>query len=235
MGFLTDALNLGFGIEKMNYEKRMQEKTWEREDTAVERRVADLKAAGLSPTLAAGSAAQTSSPIDVTQPRMEDTGAEKAATMMGMLRMKEDISKTQADTALSKLQAEGVKTQTLLNEENIRLSQAERERRREEINALKWSNLVRKHDWDILKDSPLRSDERNIARDAEGILNFINGLVGKAVPGTPAGSSWFGTVDRLMHSTPMPKAPQKRGWPFNSFDGPSSGTDMHNRASTRPR
>lgn len=61
--------NLQYQKDALRWQKAAQEKTWTREDNAVQRRVADLRAAGLSPTLAAGSAAETHTPIKVDAPQ----------------------------------------------------------------------------------------------------------------------------------------------------------------------
>lgn len=56
--------NLQFQNENLQYQKNLQEQIFAREDNAVQRRVDDLVAAGLSPTLAAGSAANAGQAIE---------------------------------------------------------------------------------------------------------------------------------------------------------------------------
>lgn len=56
--------NLQFQNENLQYQKNLQKQIFAREDNAVQRRVDDLVAAGLSPTLAAGSAANAGQAIE---------------------------------------------------------------------------------------------------------------------------------------------------------------------------
>lgn len=83
-----------------------------REDNAVQRRVADLRAAGLSPTLAAGSAAQTMSPVQIGPDQRVDPGAALAAGLQPILAASQ-LGKTAADTKLAESQAQNVQYDTM--------------------------------------------------------------------------------------------------------------------------
>lgn len=63
--------NIKFQRETNAKNEALMREGWARDDTAVQRRAADLEAAGQSPLLAAGSAANPSTPISTVAPRQD--------------------------------------------------------------------------------------------------------------------------------------------------------------------
>lgn len=66
----TNAANIAFQKEANAQNEALMREAWSRDDSAVLRRAQDLQRAGLSKTLAAGSAAAASSPVKLEAPRV---------------------------------------------------------------------------------------------------------------------------------------------------------------------
>lgn len=79
-GLTGSILNYKTAKDTLNYQKNLQQQIFNREDTAVQRRVADLKAAGLSPMLAAGNGASAGAAINVSSPELNTNQFASAIT-----------------------------------------------------------------------------------------------------------------------------------------------------------
>ena len=130
-GAATDIANIGIGIANYNlqkkmfkYQKALQERIFQREDTAVQRRVSDLEAAGMSKVLAAGQGAGTGGVVSTTTPQMTAVPdvSNRVTQALNLMQMRADISNTSAQGELIKAQKVAAESQAQKNQSDVALN-----------------------------------------------------------------------------------------------------------------
>lgn len=107
------------------YNKDLNAQKMAREDNAVQRRAADLRAAGLSKTLAAGSAASSQAGDQVSPPKL--TRFDKFSQGLQLGQQITDIMSAGAKADLDRAQATGIAQQNQVREAQIKLYQQQLE------------------------------------------------------------------------------------------------------------
>lgn len=142
--------------KQLEYQKQVQQTTWDREDNAVQRKASDLEAAGMSKTLAAGGSAQTSAPINVTAPQANFNASTKADNLISSMKQSAEIHRTKAENKLI--------------DQNVRNAQLQ--------------NEILTHDFKKMKDLGLSTKSSGMTRQLAEGGNMLGTLLYNATEGS---------------------------------------------------
>ncbi len=110
----VNDLNYAMQKDQLAYQKDLQKLMFAREDNAVQRRVSDLRKAGLSPTLAAGSSASAGPVIGTTAPqKLSNLQGYLALAQVGTMIANQQKAQTEADIAKQQLKQSKLDTKYL--------------------------------------------------------------------------------------------------------------------------
>lgn len=186
MGGISDLFNIGVGLYSLikgeeNYKNQLAQaqinkgEYYAREDSAIQRRMNDLKAAGLSPTLAAGTGAASGMvvPVGGYTPSTPQIGFNNLTNIMGMLKVFQDISQSESQKRLNEMQMNKLASETSgVNIENLFKGQELSDYVRSGINPRHASGIT-KTVADIFKLLKMPDPVGDVKRKSKGIIEHM--------------------------------------------------------------
>lgn len=168
------GLNFWQQNENLKYQKKLQKQIFEREDNAVQRRVADLRAAGLSPVLAAGSAANAGPAIQTQPPQFAAINpqlTEMAQIKLALTQADKNISNTIEQNKLLKMQQLKAAADTNLSRVLADRNDIESQRIKADAELIKAKTAITQHDYGIFSRTGTTSQGGHWTNDLRNLVN----------------------------------------------------------------
>lgn len=177
--------NLQLQKDNFAYQKELNQKIMDRQDTEVQRRRADLEAAGMSPWLAAGQGATSGGAITTQAPQNNPNAGQihdLNGSMEAMTSLADNVynlDSLKANTKLTVNQAATEVEKALLTVSQKNLNEKEKERVVEAIKYLQKETEQLTHDLDISKKHNIRSNDMydNHLNSLQEIFGPVGGYI----------------------------------------------------------
>lgn len=162
-----------------NWNKEVQQRTWEREDTAVQRRLNDLKASGINPLMAAGQSANSGGQVAQTAPNLEAPSI-NIGLSESISKVIEAISASQ-NIAQSKAQEQLIQSEILTGEKTRGKITKETQKMQKEIDKMHNETLKIDAERNKITSEMMKIDSERQLHELQRQINLYNYLRSKGM------------------------------------------------------